>query len=263
MTSSKYWDNNYTTTGLIEQSPFSRELHSKIIELIPKNPQKILDVGCGSGVLMNKIKNIGRHIIVGTDLSAEAIRIVREDLKLDCFVGSVTNLEVEDKSYDTVICSEVIEHLFEEDLEKAFSELVRISKETIIISTPFLESLDYHHIKCSKCKTLFHPAGHIRKINKSFLASNIQKYTSNYTFYLTGKRPPRFIAHSILTRILGNHVVWLENILCPICNNKIEKKMPSFINKIENKGYHLLQKLLFIIGFKQYNNIVMVVHLKT
>lgn len=261
MNLSKYWDANYAATGLIEQSPFTSELHAKIIELIPLNPQKILDVGCGSGVLMHKINNIGKHVISGTDLSEEAVRIVKEKFKYDCFVGSITNLEVEDKSYDTVICSEVVEHLFEEDLEKAFSELVRISKDTIIITTPFLEDLEYHQTKCAKCKTLFHPAGHIRKIDESFLISCIQKYAANYAFYYTGKRPPRFKAYAALTRLLGKHVVWLDGLLCPVCHSKIEKKTPSFINKIVNRGYHLLQKLLFAVGFKKYNNIIMVVHL--
>ena len=261
MTSSRYWDNNYTTTGIIEQSPFTGELHAKIIELIPSNPQKILDVGCGSGILINKIRSIGGHLIVGTDISKEAVRIVKEKLNNDCFIGSITNLNVDDKSYDTVICSEVIEHLFEEDLEKAFSELVRISKNTLIISTPLLENLEYHHTRCSNCKTLFHPAGHIRKISKQFLITHIQKYTSNYKFYFTGKRQPKLMTYSKLIRLFNNHIVWLENLMCPICHRNIKFESSSIVVKIINKGYRLLQKLLFMIGNRKYNNIVMVVHL--
>lgn len=258
---SEYWDLNYTTTGLIEQSPFTREMQDKIIELIPSDTKNILDVGCGSGVLMNKIRNIGGPTVTGTDLSEKAVRIVKENLKFDCFVGSITNLKVEDKSFDTVICSEVIEHLFEEDLEKAFSELVRIAKNTIIITTPYLESLEYHHTKCSKCKSVFHPAGHIRKIDESFFVSFIQDFTSNYTFYYTGERPPRFNLYSMLTRFFNNDVVWLENLLCPICNQRIEKKPPLFINKVINKGYQLLQKLAFKVSSKKYNNLILVIQL--
>jgi ubiquinone/menaquinone biosynthesis C-methylase UbiE len=261
MTSLKYWNINYHTTGFAEQSPFTKELHTKILELIPSNTQKILDVGCGSGVLMNKIRNIGEYKIVGTDLSEEAVRIVKNNLKHDCFVGSITNLKLEDKSFDTVICSEVLEHLFEEDLEKAFSELVRVSKGTIIISTPLLENLEYHHTKCSNCKTVFHPAGHIRQVNESFLISYVQKYSSNYSFYYTGKREPRINVYSKIIRLLRGHVVWLENLMCPICNSKIDKSPLSFFSKIVNMGYRLFQKILFSISFNKYNNIIMIVHL--
>jgi len=259
---SNYWNNNYYATGQIEQSPFTRELHNKIIELIPSNHQNILDVGCGSGILMNKIRNSGEHTVTGTDLSEEAVRIVKEQLGLECFVGSITNLKVDDKSYDTVICSEVIEHLYEEDLEKAFSELVRISKETIIISTPFLENLEYHQTKCSNCKTLFHPAGHIRKIDESFFIPFIKKHTSNYSFFYTGARPPRFIAYSRIVRMFNKYIIWLDNLSCPICNNKIEKKKSSFFIKVLIKGYQLIQKFIFMIGFKKFNNIILVLHLK-
>lgn len=262
MSLSNYWNNNYNATGQIEQSPFTRELHDKIIELIPSNPQNILDVGCGSGVLLNKIRNINKHTVTGTDLSEEAVRIVNEKLKLECFVGSITNLKVEDNSYDTIICSEVIEHLYSEDLEKAFSELVRVSKDRIIISTPYLENLEYHQTKCSKCKTLFHPAGHIREIDESFFIPYIQKYTTNYSFYYTGKRPPRYKTYSVLSRLFSNYIIWLDNLECPICNIKIEKKKLSFSYKVIMKGYQLLQKFLLVCGLKKFNNIILVLNLK-
>ena len=56
MSFSKDWDNNNVSTGLIEQSTFTRKLNGKIIESIPSNPQKVLDVRCGNGVLKTKIK---------------------------------------------------------------------------------------------------------------------------------------------------------------------------------------------------------------
>ncbi len=263
MSSSTYWDNNYSATGVIEQSPFTRALHEKILELIPPEPQKILDVGCGSGVLMHKLNSLGKHQVTGTDLSEEAVRIVREELKYDCFAGSITDLrKVDDKSYDTVICSEVIEHIFKDDLDKAFSELVRIAKDRIIITTPYREDLEYHQSRCEKCRTLFHPAGHIREVNETFLTSYMRKYASDYAFYYTGERAPRFKTYAGLTRSLGGNVVWLDNLHCPVCRNKIEKDKPSPIRKLLDYGYYYFQKLLFVIGCRKYNNIIMAVNLQ-
>jgi ubiquinone/menaquinone biosynthesis C-methylase UbiE len=53
------------------------------------------------------------------------------------FVEDVRNLPFKDNKFDLVTCFEVLEHLPWEDLEKAISELKRVSKNKIIISIPY------------------------------------------------------------------------------------------------------------------------------
>ncbi len=98
--------------------------------------QSVLDVGCGEGFTLNKLKEnkIGK-IYEGIDYSKEAIDLGKKaypDLHIS--QGNIYNLKYKDNSFDLVICSEVLEHL--EDPQKALKELSRVSKKYILLSVP-------------------------------------------------------------------------------------------------------------------------------
>jgi len=79
---------------------------------------KILDMGCGEGVLVNEYRAKG-YDISGIDLNFES-----------SFVRSASVLEtgLPSESIDLVLCLDVIEHLNPEDQEKALLEIKRILK---------------------------------------------------------------------------------------------------------------------------------------
>lgn len=96
----------------------------------------VLDVGCGEGFILNKLKseNIGKYW-QGIDYAKEAIEIGRKihpDLNLK--QGSIYSSGFNDNSFDLVICTEVLEHL--EDTKKALKEVLRISKKYVLLSVP-------------------------------------------------------------------------------------------------------------------------------
>ena len=98
--------------------------------------QSFLDVGCGEGFTLNKLKEnkIGK-VHEGIDYSREAISLGKKaypDLHIS--EGNIYNLKYKDNSFDLVICSEVLEHL--EDPQKALKELSRVSKKYILLSVP-------------------------------------------------------------------------------------------------------------------------------
>lgn len=51
-------------------------------------------------------------------------------------VGSVLQLPFPNESFDVVACYEVLEHLLQEDLPKALSEIHRISRSYAVLSVP-------------------------------------------------------------------------------------------------------------------------------
>ena len=96
---------------------------------------KILIIGCGSQDEMNIINEKCEG--VGIDISEEAIKKSKEKYpRFEYFVADATNLPFPDNSFDCVVCSEVIEHIPED--EKVFSEARRVlkNKGTFIITTP-------------------------------------------------------------------------------------------------------------------------------
>jgi len=79
---------------------------------------KILDIGCGEGVLVNEYRAKG-YDISGIDLNFESSFIRR---------ASILETGFPSESFDLVLCLDVIEHLNIGDQEKALIEINRILK---------------------------------------------------------------------------------------------------------------------------------------
>jgi len=99
-------------------------------------PNKILDVGCGEGETIVKLKQskIGKTL-EGIDNSQDALKIGRKIYPgINIKDGDIYKLPYKDNSFDLVICTEVLEHL--DNPKKALAELRRISSKYILLSVP-------------------------------------------------------------------------------------------------------------------------------
>jgi len=113
--------------------------------------KKILDIGCGDGVLSYLFAKEG-GIVSGVDYSDIAIKFAKEKTKnynIDFRQGSAYKLPFKDHSFDIIYSSDVIEHL--EDVSAYLSEMKRVAKKgaIIIISTPIKYTeypLDKEHV---------------------------------------------------------------------------------------------------------------------
>jgi SAM-dependent methyltransferase len=95
---------------------------------------KILDVGCGTGYLADWLKKKRPALeITGVDFIVEPGTSQRHaDIRF--MEGAIENLPFADSSFDTVICTHVLEHIL--DFRKALSELRRVARKTLIIIVP-------------------------------------------------------------------------------------------------------------------------------
>ncbi len=101
-----------------------------------KKVDSILDVGCGEGFTLNRLRenNIGRRL-EGIEYSEAAIELGKRSYP-DILItkGDIYNLPYKDKEFDLVLCTEVLEHL--EDPKRALKELIRVSNKYLVLSVP-------------------------------------------------------------------------------------------------------------------------------
>lgn len=129
-------------TGESEEMNSSRAV-AKVIKEFYKPGMKVLDVGCGAGHYLVSLRKIVDKKIdyTGVDATAHYLSLGRKAFGDSAtFVqGSIFDIPFPDNSFDIVMCNHVILHMPPENIRKAFSELVRVSRYKSVTRTVFGE----------------------------------------------------------------------------------------------------------------------------
>jgi len=140
-----YWKINSTYGNLFyeraigqkEEMECSKAL-CKILKPIYKEGMSVLDVGCGTGhYLRSLIEHLDEDIkYTGVDITKEYMVKAKKAFKNYSFkVGNIHCLEFLTNEFDIVTCNNVLMHL-PVPPTKAISELLRVSKDYVVIRTP-------------------------------------------------------------------------------------------------------------------------------
>ncbi|MDR2407544.1 MAG: class I SAM-dependent methyltransferase [Bacteroidales bacterium] len=119
--------------------------HSFLLNTIEKllnsgEHRSILDIGCGNGAVANFLISKGFDVY-GTDASSSGIQIANkknpgrffiQDLSIDEMPSEIKN-----KQFDTVISTEVVEHLYDPRKYISICKSILRCGGTVIISTPY------------------------------------------------------------------------------------------------------------------------------
>lgn len=135
----------YFTRKKIVQSYLEKTLEP-LIRKINVSPLRILDVGCGDGVVLDALTSIQKRLnirlkLYGLDIDQEAIKHIQ--CKAFLSIASSTKMPYEDNFFHLIISSQTIEHLIEFDVKRTLSEIYRILTPggIVYIETPNPTSL--------------------------------------------------------------------------------------------------------------------------
>jgi len=125
--------------------------------------KSVLDVGAGTGALIKQIPKSK-----GIDLAPRNKNIIK---------AGIENIPFREQEFDTVFCTEVLEHLNNKILQKGLREVYRVLKKGgyFIITVPYDEDLKAHEIFCPKCGARFHRVGHIQSFNEKTISKLLEK----------------------------------------------------------------------------------------
>lgn len=196
----------------------------------PTTNLKIMDVGCGTGTMMNYLKKYGS--VVGIDTSDEALNFCRQRGKRKVYKANINRLPFNNSSFDLVTALDVIEHVEEDD--QALQELFRVCKKggRVTITVPAYNFLWSKHDIALEHKRRYTAKELKKKIENVGFHMEFFSYTNIFIF------PFAFI-----WRIFGN-------LLRPKAIPKSDPIPTLFlINKILRGLYSIESKLLKYFSF--------------
>ncbi|MBI4937801.1 MAG: class I SAM-dependent methyltransferase [Nitrosomonadales bacterium] len=100
---------------------------------------KLLDVGCGGGRFMNRMKRLGWEV-EGIDFDEKATSKIARRYGMKTYTGDLAACALPESSYDAITMSHTIEHLF--DPKTTLKECLRLLKPggKLVVVTPNAES---------------------------------------------------------------------------------------------------------------------------
>jgi ubiquinone/menaquinone biosynthesis C-methylase UbiE len=149
----KLWVNEWNISTDIGPSFKTRcRIINKFIKKYGSKNSLILDCGCGNGDFLSSLENEG-YMVSGSDFSEESVKQTKSKIKGEVFKMDLTK-NIPNKKYDIIICSEVLEHIENDDLSISNMYKLLNPQGILIISSPFLKKYWSIHDKFS---------GHIRR----------------------------------------------------------------------------------------------------
>lgn len=127
-----------------------RALHQLVFDTLEKElpnwrDKAILDAGCGTGLILQKLGNPAKN--AGVDLAPEAIEFCHRRGLRNVQQADICNLPFTDSTFDVVISSSVLYHQWVKDIDGALHEVRRVLRPggLLLVNVPAYKFLHSAH----------------------------------------------------------------------------------------------------------------------
>ena len=226
-------------TSEYRESAKEQERISNIVGSLPQGYRGILDVGSRDGYISGLCK---RHFPSVTALDIEMPVFPGEGvLRVN---GDICRLPFKDGSFDVVLCVEVLEHLRAGSLFQACSELIRTSRQYVLIGVPYKQDIRFGRTTCHSCGKKNPPFGHLNTFDLPRLKELFSSMIVEKADLVGMKREKTNWLSTTLMDIAGNPWgTYGQEEPCVFCGGKVGPSgQRSVLQKVSSKGAFLLNE---------------------
>ena len=141
-TRSSFFQDGYNNESLQIMRRFAKSyFDNNFLQHLPKDKSvTILEIGCGNGRYIERLRSLGYKNVTGIDISEDQINFAKNELGLNCVYqyDAIPWLENDDKKYDVIFCLDVMEHLELDDLMSITNSIMKSLKANgnVIVQVP-------------------------------------------------------------------------------------------------------------------------------
>jgi hypothetical protein len=143
--------------------PDEQERIASLLELLPDGA-RVLEIGARDGHITRRLAD-RFATVVALDIGELQIR----DERISAIRGDLRSLNFTDRSFDVVLCAEVLEHIPPRDLQRACDELARVTAGSLLIGVPYRQDLRVARTRCQHCGHSNPPWGHVNSFDEGRL----------------------------------------------------------------------------------------------
>lgn len=220
----------------------TRELQrvADLFALLPAGGALALDIGARDCYLAKKLSERFDRV-VALDLEKPEI----DHPRIEPVEGNVVCLQFDDNRFDAILCAEVLEHIPENLLVKACSEISRIAKGKVVIGVPYRQDLRCGRTTCQSCGKPNPPWGHINSFDETRLRSLFHTLTWEKTHFV-GRTTERtnWLSATLLNYAGNPYGTWQQDESCIHCGDSIGTPLArTFSQRVATRLAVLLNRL--------------------
>lgn len=198
------------------QSENERQRLADLLRLLPDSGGSILEIGSRDGyhsaILASKFDPV-----VGVDLETPKLPIPGVRLAK----ATVTDLPFHDRSFGSVLCAEVLEHV--PDPQKAAAEITRVSRAIVLIGVPYRQDIRVGKLTCARCGKVNPPYGHVNTFDEQRLQSlfhELELIEFSYVAAVTNRT--NALSSWLMTRAGNPWASYNQDEPCIFCGSRFE-----------------------------------------